>query len=279
MELVQEAVDYSSDIQTFAEEIINTITHFTGLILSIPATILLVMLARMHGNKWHIVGCALYGLTLILMYSCSVLYHGSGLHELTKDSQEFLRDLDHCAVYFLIAGTYTPLCLINVIYNNLYTLQKAGANARKPSQSDVVIGVTVLTLVWMICIVGTFSKLTNGSEGVNPIISYGSYLVMGWLVILVARPILGGLPRIGLRLLLAGGFSYTVGVIFLLSDTMPFNHPVWHLFVSAGTILHYFSIIACSIPIGSSPWEAIEKRRRSVILQWSTRFATANLIG
>jgi len=275
MELAHEIGDYSSEVQTYAEEIINTITHATGLMLSIPATVLLVGMARLHGTRWHVTACALYGLTLILMYSCSVLYHGSGLHELTKDSQSFLRDLDHCAIYFLIAGTYTPLCLINVIYDNLYAQKAAG---RKPAY-DVKIGAIVLTLVWLICIVGVSSKLINGSEGVNPILSYGSYLVMGWLVVLVARPMLGSLPRTGLRLLLAGGFSYTVGVIFLLSDTMPFNHPVWHLFVSAGTILHYFSIIACSIPIGSSPWEAMEKRTRFVILEWSTRFATANLKG
>jgi len=278
MELLHEAVDYSTEVQTYAEEIINTITHFTGLVLSIPATILLVMMARLHGTKWHVVACALYGLTLILMYSCSVMYHGSGLHELTKDSQSFLRDLDHCAIYFLIAGTYTPLCLINVIYNNLYSLNKS-AGPRKPSNYDVKIGTVVLVLVWLICIVGVSSKLLHGSDGVNPILSYGSYLVMGWLVVLVARPIFGALPRTGLRLLIAGGLSYTVGVIFLLSDTLPFNHPVWHLFVSAGTILHYLSVLACSIPIGSSPWEAMEKRTRSAILDYTTRFATTNLIG
>jgi len=277
MELVQEAVDYSTEVQTYAEEIINTITHGTGLVLSIPATVLLVMMAKLHGTKWHVIACALYGLTLILMYSCSVMYHGSGLHDHTRDLQSFLRDLDHCAIYFLIAGTYTPLMSINVIYNNLYAHSKSGP--KKPLNNDVKIGFVVLTLVWLICIVGVSSKLINGSDGVNPILSYGSYLVMGWLVVLVARPMLGALPRIGLRLLLAGGASYTVGVIFLLSDTMPFNHPVWHLFVSAGTILHYFAVIACSIPIGSSPWEAMEKRTRSVILAWSTRFAAANLIG
>jgi len=278
MEALHGVEDYSSDVQTYAEEIINTITHATGLCLSIPATILLVMLAKHHGNKWHVIACALYGLTLILMYSCSVLYHASGLHDFTKHLQGFLRDLDHCAIYFLIAGTYTPYTLINVIHNNLY----AHTKPEKPGQfnkSDVKIGFIVLGLVWLICIVGVSSKLINGAEGSSMVWDYGSYLVMGWLVVLVAKPMLGSLPRTGFRLLIAGGLSYTIGVIFLLSDTMPFNHPVWHLFVSSGTILHYLSVIACSIPIGSNPWIAMEKRTRSVILEWSTRFATANLIG
>jgi len=278
------ATAYSTDVQTYAEEIINTITHFMGLTISIPATILLVCMAKMHGTTWHVIACTLYGLTLILMYSCSVMYHASGLHEFTKDLQSFLRDLDHCAIYFLIAGTYTPLTLINVIYNNLYVQQHASDPAKvklplKQDPKDAKIGFIVLIIVWLICIVGVSSKLMNGSDGVNPIISYGSYLVMGWLVVFVARPMLGSLPRIGLRLLLAGGLSYTIGVIFLLSDTLPFNHPVWHLFVSAGTILHYFSVLACSIPLSSSPWIAMEKRTRSVILEWSTRFATTNLVG
>jgi len=230
------------------------------------------------------------------MYTCSTMYHGSGISEWGADLKDFFRDLDHCAIYFLIAGTYTPLTLINLVYNNLHNTQPnvntpksptsptpashlQHALPRKLEKSTVVIGVGVLTVVWMICIVGVASKLINGSDGINPILSYGSYLVMGWLCVFVARPLLKALPRTGVRLLIAGGLSYTIGVIFLLSDTLPFNHPVWHLFVSAGSILHYLCVVACSIPIGQSPWAAMEKRTRSVILEWSTRFASTNLIG
>jgi len=273
---------YASAEQTITEEIVNTITHFMGLVLSIPATILLVCLAKMHGNKYHVIGSTIYGFTMILMYTCSTMYHGSGISELTKDLQGFLRDLDHCAIYFLIAGTYTPLALINLIHNNLHP--HSGTTRPKHQLEDldkgvVKIGYGVLIVVWTICIVGVSNKLVNGPEGVHPIMDYGSYLVMGWLIVFVARPMLRALPRIGLRLLVAGGLSYTVGVIFLLSDTLPFNHPVWHLFVAAGAIFHYFSVIACSIPISSSPWSAMEKRTRSVILEWSTRFASTNLVG
>jgi len=268
---------YATDEQTYTEEVINTITHFMGLVLSIPATILLVCLARMHGNKYHVIGCAVYGCTMILMYTCSTMYHGSGIF--TKDMHEFFRDLDHCAIYFLIAGTYTPLTLINLIHNNLHPQQDAKKLNMQLDKNVVKIGCGVLVVVWTICIVGVSTKLLKGSQAVNPVISYGSYLVMGWLIVVVARPMLKNLPRIGLRLLIAGGLSYTFGVIFLLMDIMPFNHPVWHIFVSAGSILHYFSVIACSIPVASSPWTAMEKRTRSVILEWSTRFVSTNLVG
>jgi len=277
MEVEEGFVDgYESHVQTFAEEITNTITHLVLLVLSIPATILLVSMARVHGNKWHVIGCALYGFSLILCYTCSTMYHGSGIYEFTRPLQSFLRDLDHCAIYFLIAGTYTPLTLVNLIHNNLHPQSK---KAHQLDKKVALLGCVVLVIVWLICIVGVSSKLINGSDGVNPVLSYGSYLIMGWLVVVVARPYLKVLPRIGLRLLIAGGVSYTTGVIFLLSDALPFNHPVWHLFVSAGSILHYFCVIACSIPIESSPWTVMEKRTQSVILEWSTRFASSNLIG
>jgi len=270
--------DYATDIQTHAEEIINTITHGMGLIFSIPATIILVLLARTHGNRWHVIGCALYGSSLILMYTCSTMYHGSGISQLTKGLQSFLRDLDHCAIYFLIAGTYTPLTLVNLVHDNLRPHPHPSAK-NKLDKKLATMGCVVLTIVWLICIVGVTAKLIAGANGINPILSYGSYLLMGWLVLVVARPFFSTLPRTGLRLLIAGGLSYTVGVVFLLSDFLPFNHPVWHLFVSAGSILHYLAVIACSIPIAqSSTWQMMEKRTRSVILDWTTRFALTNLV-
>jgi len=274
------AADYATELQTYAEEILNTITHATGLLLSIPAAVLLVLLARRHGTIWHMWGCGLYGASLILMYTCSTMYHYSGIGNMFL-SNETLRDLDHCAIYFLIAGTYTPLTLINLIYNNSYNPVhlRSGKPHMEKAARNVSLGWMVLGAVWTMCVVGVYTKLMFGSRGIHPVISYGFYLLMGWMATFVAGPFLLLLPKTGLRLIVAGGLSYTIGVIFLLSDTVPFNHPVWHLFVGAGSILHYFAVIACSIPIAEheAVWKKMEHRTRSRLLDGLSRFAYANL--
>jgi len=267
--------DYSSEYQTYAEELLNTITHGILLLISIPAVILLVLLARLHGNTWHVVGCSLYGSTLVLMYLFSTVYHCSGITDLSHPVRLFLKDLDHCAIYFLIAGTYTPLTLVNLIYNNrqnTYHIIKHEFDRRIHN-----LGWVLLISIWCMCFIGVSLKMLNGSDNLHPVFSYGFYLLMGWLGAIVAKPFIKLLPRVGIRLLVAGGLSYTIGVVFLLSDFMPFNHPVWHLFVSAGSVLHYLSVIACTIPIAhSSSWKMMEKRTLP-ILHWVTRFVSINL--
>jgi len=271
-------MDYGTEIQTYAEELLNTITHGMGVMLSIPAAILLVLLARRHGTVWHMYGCGIFGASLIVMYTCSTMYHYSGIGDLYLPPRK-LRDLDHCAIYFLIAGTYTPLTLINLIYNHTYNPVhlKGGKQEMERANRSIKLGWTVLAIEWIMCIVGVSTKLAWGSEGIHPVLTYGTYLTMGWMAAFVARPLFMVLPKTGLRLLVAGGLSYTVGVIFLLSDTMPFNHPVWHLFVGAGSILHYFCVIACSIPIEQALWKKMEHKRNSQVLDQFTRFAYANL--
>jgi len=200
---------YATDAQTHAEEIINTITHGMGLILSIPATIILVHLAKIHGNKWHVSGCAVFGFSLILVYTCSTLYHASGISVLTRESQEFFRTLDHCAIYFLIAGTYTPLTLINVVHNNIHP----NKSITKLDKRLAVVGCVILVIVWLICFVGSATKLILGSDNVNPVASYASYLIMGWLVLVVAKPFFNTLPRTGFRLLIAGKYYKIASVL------------------------------------------------------------------
>jgi len=276
------ANDYSTEVQTFAEEILNTITHGMGLVLSIPAAILLVLLARRHGTIWHMYGCGLYGASLIVMYTCSTLYHYSGVADHLYFSSKTLRDLDHCAIYFIIAGTYTPLTLINLIYDHSYNPihLKGGKATMEKASRTVNLGWFVLAMVWTMCVVGVLTKLMLGSDGIHPIIGYGGYLVMGWMAVFVAGPLFSVLPKTGLRLLVIGGLSYTIGMIFLLSDTVPFNHPVWHLFVGTGSILHYFCIIACSIPITKQQavLRKTEHRAPSYLLDKFSRFAYATLM-
>jgi len=279
--VLRTASDYATEIQTYAEELLNTIIHGMGLMLAIPAAILLVLLARRHGTIWHMYGCGLYGASLIVMYTCSTMYHCSGIADVYLTT-ETLRDLDHCAIYFLIAGTYTPLTLINLIYNNTYNPPTVHLKGGKPHAAKagrtVSLGWVVLAVEWTMCIVGVTTKLIFGTEGISPVISYSFYLIMGWMATLVTGPFLRLLPKTGLRLLVAGGLSYTFGVIFLLSDTVPFNHPVWHLFVGAGSILHYFCVIACTIPIAEQALvKKMGHRTRSKVLDRFTRFAYANL--
>jgi len=272
-------VDYTTEVQTFAEELLNTIIHGMGLLMSIPAAILLVLLARRHGNGWHVYGCGLYAASLVMMYMCSTMYHYSGIGY-TYLTPETLRNLDHCAVFFLIAGTYTPLTLINVIYNNSYNPAhlRHGKSHNDSTHRTVFMGWLVLGIVWTMCVLGVSAKLILGTDGLPPHIFYSFYMIMGWTAAFGGRSFLKYLPKTGLRLLFAGGISYSVGIFFLLSDTIPFNHPVWHLFVGAGTIFHYFTVIACAIPIAEqSIWKKMENKHKSKLLDQFTRFAYANL--
>jgi hemolysin III len=273
------ADDYTAELQTYAEELLNTIIHGMGLVASIPAAVLLVLLARRHGGLWHMYGCGLYALSLVIMYTCSTMYHWSGIADIYI-SKTKLRDLDHCAIYFLIAGTYTPLTLINGIYNNLYnSTHPTTRKARDERNRLVYQGWFVLGTVWLMCIVGVSTKLAYGSDGINPVISYSFYMIMGYVAAFGGTSFLKLLPKTGLRLLVAGGLSYTVGICFLLFDRMPFNHPVWHLFVGAGSILHYFSVIACAIPIAEQAvFKRLENKTRSKVLDRFTRFAYASFI-
>jgi len=275
--------EYGGAMQTYAEEVLNTITHGTGLAFSIPGVIILVLLAKRHGSPYHAVACLLYGLTVILMYTCSTFYHYSGITNFDLETVKLLRTFDHCAIYFLIAGTYTPVTLVNLIYNNLYNTShfKAGKHHHlEPDKRVAVLGTVVLIIVWSMCAAGVTVKLnaSGGVENVPAFFKWGFYVAMGWMVVLCGKPFVKRLPKTGLKLLLAGGLAYTTGITFLVSDTVPFNHPVWHLFVTAGTLLHYFAIISCVIPIGEyTSWKVMEDRYKSKILNAFSRFAAANL--
>jgi len=271
-------VDYTTEVQTFTEELFNTITHACGLLLSIPAAILLVSLARRHGNKWHVYGCGLYAASLVIMYTCSTLYHYSGIADAYL-TPETLRNLDHCAVFFLIAGTYTPLTLIGVIYNNTYNPNnlRAGKSQLEAANKSVKLGWIILIVIWSMCIVGVSAKLILGTDGLPPSIFYSFYMIMGWTAAFASSTFLKYLPKTCLRLLVAGGLFYSVGIFFLLYDRLPFNHPVWHLFVGAGSVFHYFSVISCAIPIADvNVWKKMENKTRSKLLDQFTRFAYTN---
>ncbi|GAM17519.1 hypothetical protein SAMD00019534_006940, partial [Acytostelium subglobosum LB1] len=234
------SLDDNPELQTYHEEILNTLSHILGLLLCLPAVFFLISVARMRGTRLHVISCTIYGLSLMTMYFCSSLYHSVGIFIHLEQYRSQLKDLDHCAIYMLIAGTYTPLTLINLVHNN--------SNKEITTPKAVKIGWLMFVVVWMMAAVGVLSKMILGANHIPDFFSNATYLIMGWVSLLGVKDLIQHLPRKGLKLLISGGLAYTSGIAFLIWETTPFNHAIWHLFVGAGSILHYFCILECIIP-------------------------------
>jgi hemolysin III len=170
----------------------------------------------LQGSALAIVSAAIFGTTLIVMYGSSTLYHAITHTKVKKVFQQF----DHASIYFLIAGTYTPVTLLAL----------GGAW-----------GWSIFSVVWGAAIVGIFLKFAY--PGRFEKLSLMLYLLMGWMIVIATEPLLSSMESAGLWLLLAGGLSYTVGIIFYVWDKLTFNHAIWHLFVLGGSILHYFMVL------------------------------------
>lgn len=207
---------------TLGEEIANSITHGIGLLLSIGGLTVLVVFASLHGNAWHITTCSIFGATLILSYMSSTLYHSIP----QPGAKRVLKVIDHSAIYLLIAGTYTPFTLVNL---------------RGPW------GWSLFGTIWGIAVLGIILKTTMLGKIAG--ISTALYLAMGWLVAIAAKPLLSTVPVGGLELLLLGGLAYTAGVIFYAWQRLPYNHAIWHLFVLAGSLCHFFAILLYVVPL------------------------------
>ena len=204
------------------EEIANSITHGIGLVLSLAGLVVLIILALLHGNTWHIVSCSVYGGTLVILYLASTLYHSIQ----SPQVKHLFRVIDHIAIYLLIAGTYTPFTLVNL----------------RGSW-----GWTLFGLVWGLALFGILFKLLFANRHrTSPVVVY---LLMGWLAVIAIKPILVLIPIGGLLWILAGGVAYTIGVLFFAWDRLPFNHTIWHLFVLAGSICHYFAVMFYVLPV------------------------------
>lgn len=206
---------------TRGEEIGNTASHAVGTALSVIALILLLIKAIQSGSTMAVVTAIIYGSSLILLYSMSALYHGSS-HPTFK---KWFRVLDHCSIFLLIAGCYTPYALI--------TLGDQG-------------GPLLLAVVWGIAIVGVVLNAISVDRFHT--ISQIGYLAMGWSVALLVKPLVAALHPVGLWLLIAGGLFYTVGIIFYAVKRVPYFHTVWHFFVLAGSITQFFSIYLYVMP-------------------------------
>ncbi|MBF0104892.1 MAG: hemolysin III family protein [Deltaproteobacteria bacterium] len=205
--------------QTLGEEIANSITHGIGVGLSIAGLSILVVRAALYGDAWQVTSFAIYGTTLVLLYLASTFYHAFQRPRVKK----VFHILDHSAIYLLIAGTYTPFALVSL---------------RGP------VGWTLFGLMWGLAVTGiVFKAFFVERFGV---ISTAIYILMGWAIVFAIKPALGAIPAGGLLWLLAGGLSYTCGVVFYAWKKLPFNHTIWHLFVLGGSICHFFWILFIS---------------------------------
>jgi len=208
---------------TLGEEIANSITHLVGIALAVVGSAALMTFACKNGTVWHIVGCGVFAATLILLYAVSVLYHSIQ----TPRTKAVLRIIDHSAVFLLIAGTYTPFTLVNL----------------RGSW-----GWSLFGLVWGLAIVGIIFKATMLHRWV--VASVGLYVAMGWAVVIAAKPMFASVAPRGLLLLLVGGLAYTSGIGFYAWRRLPYHHAIWHLFVMAGSICHFFAILFYVAPVG-----------------------------
>lgn len=211
--------------ESLAEEIASSVIHGIGVVLAVAGLAVLSVSAATHGSAWHVVGCGVFGTTLVLLYLASTLYHSIPLPRV----KELLRMLDHAAIYLLIAGTYTPFCLVSL---------------RGPW------GWSLLGVVWGLALVGVASRAALSKR--LPAVSVAVYVLMGWAVLVAAGPLRRQLPAGGLTLLFAGGVLYTAGLAFYGWRRLPYHHAVWHAFVLAGSVLHFFAVLLYVVPAPTS---------------------------
>jgi len=197
------------------EEIANSITHGIGALLSMVALIILIIVAGRHGDIWHLVSFSIYGCTLVLLYLSSTLYHSFS----NPKAKNLFARFDHISIFLLIAGTYTPILLTSI---------------------RGVWGWTLFGIIWSLAIIGAVIRSIYLYRFRKLMVAV--YLGMGWMFILAGKQIVQSLPPTSLVFLVLGGIAYSVGVIFYMWRNLPYGHGIWHLFVLAGSMLHFFAI-------------------------------------
>lgn len=214
MRIMREGFDRE---QSTGEEIANSISHGIGLIAALAGAPFLIIRAAQHGDTGFIVGTGLFSATTILLYLASTIYHAQPPGKVKR----VFRIIEHCAIFFLIAGSYMPFAL--------GILRGAW-------------GWSIFGIVWGIAITGVVLKIFARTS--HPMLFTGLYLAMGWLIVIAVKPLLALMPTAGLVWLGVGGLSYTAGVIFFVTDPwLKYGHLIWHLFVLAGTTCHYFAVL------------------------------------
>jgi hemolysin III len=203
--------------QTYTEEWFNSISHGITALTAIGGLVVLIVFGATSEKDWSLFSALFYGLSLVALYTFSTFYHGLR-HERAK---QVFNILDHCGIYLLIAGTYTPILLISI-----------GGTS----------GWVVFGVQWTIALIGIVLKIFY--IGRFRFLSTLIYAVMGWIIVLLWQEVKSAIPSTALWLLMSGGIAYTVGILFYILDSrIKYSHFIWHLFVMAGSILHYLLII------------------------------------
>ncbi len=205
----------------FGDELASSVIHGVGIALSIAGLAVLVAFAALHGNALTVVACAVFGASLVLLYTASTLYHSISV----AAAKPALRALDHIAIYVLIAGTYTPFTLIAL----------PGAW-----------GWSLFVAVWTLALAG--SALELGLLKRYHKLAVLLYVGMGWIGMIAFKPLSEHLQAGGMLLLIGGGVAYTLGVPFYLWRRLPYHHALWHVFVLAGSVLHFLAVLLYVIP-------------------------------
>ena len=207
------------------EEMMNAVTHGVGALFSLVGFVVLTASAYMYGTVWHLISFAVYGFSLFLLYLVSTLYHSFRNEKL----KYIFRICDHSAIYLLIAGTYTPFSLVLL---------------------HGFVGWIIFGVVWALAVLGVMLKIFFGAR--LKVMSTICYLLMGWLIVVVIKPVAAALPAEGLFWLVGGGVLYTIGSFFYLNRRIPYHHAVWHLFVMAGSIAHFVVVFYYVLPVSVS---------------------------
>ncbi len=212
----------NKDLPDFSkgEEIFSAVTHIVGGGLGVVALVLGIVFASIYNDAYCVVSVLIYGLSLVILYTMSSIYHF-----LRKNrAKKVFRILDHCTIFLLIAGSYTPFCLV--------TLRNSGAW-----------GWTLFGIIWGFAVLGVVGNAINMHNIVIKILSQICYIVMGWCILLALGPLMENIELGGFILLLLGGIAYSIGAIFFaFGSKYKWIHSIWHLFVLLGSILHFFAI-------------------------------------
>jgi len=203
------------------EEWLNSATHGFAAIMSMVGTVALIVAASQLGDAWKIVSFSIFGASLVLLYAASALYHGARHPQL----KAAFKTLDHCAIFLLIAGTYTPFLLVNM----------RGSS-----------GWTLLAIIWSLALTGVVLKIIFRNR--FKLARVGIYIAMGWLIVFASSDLIANLNEHALWLMIIGGVVYTAGVIFYLADRIPYMHAIWHLFVIGGSSLHFSAVYYGVLP-------------------------------